>query len=105
MSGRNNVKADALSHNTAACHSHPSSECENHIYAMFFDNGHFLDQLKEEQTKDPYIRSTKDAIEVNMKVTVDWLKRVQHQPRIIDGVLTKSGRPVLTIGTLKACSR
>ena len=95
ITGRNNVKADALSCNTAACHSQPSSEFENHIYPMFVDNDHFLDQLKEEQTKVPYIRSTKDTIESNTKVTVGRLKRVQHQLQIIDGVLTKSGRPVL----------
>ena len=95
ITGRNNIKADALSHNTAACHSQPSSKFENHIYAMFVDNDHFLDQLKEEQKKDPYICSTKDAIESNMKVTVGRLKTVRHQLQIIDSLLTKSGRPVL----------
>ena len=95
ITGRNNVKADALSRNTAACHSQPSSEFESNIYAMFTNDDNFLDQLKEEQTKDPYICSAKGAIQSGTKVTVGRLKRVQHQLRIIDGVLTKSGRPVL----------
>ena len=61
---------------------------------MFVKNDHSLGQLKEEQTKDFYIRSTKGAIESNTKVTVRRLKRIQYQLRIIDSVLTKSGRRV-----------
>ena len=95
ITGRNNVKADALLHNTAACNSQPSSAFESNIYAMFSNDDNFVDQLKEEQAKDPYIHSTKDVIQSSRKVTIGRLKRVQHQLRIIDGVLTKSGQPVL----------
>ena len=95
ITGRSNVKTDALSHNTAAFHSQPSSEFESNIYVMFTSNYTFLDQLKEEQTKDPCICSTKDAIHSGKKVTGDWLKRVQHKLRISDGVPNKSGRLVL----------
>ena len=95
ITGRNNGKADALSRNTAACNSQPSSAFESNIYAMFSNDDNFVDQLKEEQAKDPYIHSTKDVIQSSRKVTIGRLKRVQHQLRIIDGVLTKSGQPVL----------
>ena len=60
--GKINVKADALSRNTAACHIQPLSEFDGHIYATFVDNDHFIDQVKKEQTKEPCIRSAKDAV-------------------------------------------
>ena len=53
ITGRNKVKAEALSRNTAVCHSQPSSEFENCIYAMFVNNENFLPQLKEEQKRTP----------------------------------------------------
>ena len=48
ITGRNNVKVDALSCNTAACHSQLSSEFESKIYAMFTSDKNFLHQSKEE---------------------------------------------------------
>ena len=95
ITGRNNVKADVLSRNTAACNSQPSSSFESNIYAMVSNDDNFVDQLKEEQAKDPYTQSTKDVIQSSRKVTIGQLKRVQHQLRIIDDVLSKSGQPVL----------
>ena len=59
--------------------------------------GNFLDHLKEEQAKDLYICSAKDAIQASMNVTVSLLKRVQHQLKIINGVLTNLGQPVLPL--------
>ena len=99
--GKNNVKADALSRNTAACNIQPSSEFDGHIYATFVDNDHFIDQLKEEQSKDPCIRSAKDAVRTGTKIVGGRLKRVQRQLRVADGILTKSGRPILPLSLRK----
>ena len=79
MLGKNNVKADTLSCNTAACNIQPSSEFDGHICATFIDNDHFIDQLKEEQSKDPCICSAKDAVRTDTKIVVGRLKRVQLQ--------------------------
>lgn len=95
ITGTNNIKGDALSRNTAACHIQPSPKFEGNIYAIFVNDDHFINQLKEEQTKDPYICCTKDAIHVSNKVTAGRLKRVQPQLQIIDGLWGKFGRPVL----------
>ena len=55
--GKDNVKADTLSHNTATASNQPISNLEHKIYAMFADNANFLTHLREEQVSDPSIHA------------------------------------------------
>ncbi len=91
--GRENVKADALSRNRSANENQPPSEFEEKIYSI--DNSTFMDQVKEEQSKDDVIAATKRCIAENKLIDQGRLKRVQKQLRVEDGILKKSGRPVI----------
>lgn len=93
--GKDNTKADALSRNHAANQSQPASEFENKIYASFLQNDSFLSQLKAAQLEDPLIKSNSALIASQQRVTQGRLKRIQSQLRIENGLLTKSGRPII----------
>ena len=93
--GVENVKADALSRNKAASKSHPSSRFEDMIYAVVDDRRRFREQLLSEQNNDPVIRSATECVVNGVHINEGRLKRVQSQLRVEDGILTKSGRPVV----------
>ena len=54
--GKDNLKADALSHNEAASPNEPTSDFDQKIYALFVNHDNFRMQLKDEQATDPLIR-------------------------------------------------
>lgn len=93
--GAENVKADALSRNENASQNQPHSQFEEKVYALFAENASFLTQLKEEQQKDATISSSLKEISANNKILQGRLRRVQKQLRVEEGLLTKSGRPVI----------
>ena len=93
--GVKNVKADALSRNEGASADQPQSRFEDRIYAALDDRDRFLEQLLQEQDLDPVIRSAKNCVLSGVKITEGRLKRVQSQLRVEDGILSKSGRPVI----------
>ena len=93
--GKFNVKADALSRNQAASDTQPLPEFEDNVYALFGSKDGFLVQLKEEQSKGPSISNATRCILEETKILTGQLKRIQLQLRICDGILTKSGRPII----------
>ena len=93
--GVENVKADALSRNKAANASQPLSQFEDRIYTVLEDRSRFQEQLKTEQETDPIIHAAIESVSKGVKITAGRLKRVQSQLRVEDGLLTKSGRPVV----------
>ena len=93
--GVKNVKADALSRNGGASDSQPPSLFEEKIYSILDDRARFREQLRHEQEVDPVIRAARECVTSHTKITEGRLKRVQSQLRVEDGVLTKSGRPVV----------
>ena len=95
--GPRNVKADALSRNRAASENQPPSKFDEYIYSTdnAIDNGTFLDQLREEQSADDVVASATRCILDGKAITKGRLKRVQNQLRVENGVLKKSGRPVV----------
>ena len=90
-----NIKADALSRNKAASDIKPPMEFEGNIYALFGNKGGFRVQLKEEQSKDPLISEATKCVLNGDKISRGKLNRVQLQLRVCDGVLTKSGHPII----------
>ena len=104
--GIDNVKADALSLNRNSNTVQPLSRFEGNIYvvnsgrnsnepkSLLDTDKHFFEQLKVEEDSDPIINTAKKSVETGIKV-VGRLKRVATQLRVIDGVLTKSGRPIV----------
>ena len=93
--GKFNIKANALSRNQAANDVQPPTEFEDNIYALFGSKDSFLVQLKDEQSKDPSISNAIRCILENKRILKGQLKRIQLQLRICDGILTKSGRPII----------
>lgn len=99
--GIENVKADPLSRNKSAADTQPESELESKIYAVhkaihtLSKNPDFIVQLREEQNSDPVVSSVKRVVEQGEGVIQGRLKRVRKQLRVVDGLLLKSGRPVL----------
>ena len=93
IAGKKNVKADALSRNRDANADQPESAFEDKIYAV--DSVSFSDQLREEQAKDDVIAAAVKCILQDKPITSGRLKRVQNQLRVEEGLLKKSGRPVV----------
>ena len=93
--GKDNVKAGALSRNTNASPDQTHCQCEEKAYALFTDSKNFTPQLKEEQQRDPAISSCTKQLSTGTNVLHGHLKRVQKQLRMQEGILTKSGRPVI----------
>ena len=93
--GKFNIKADALLRNIAASDIQPPTEFEENIYALFGNKGAFRVELKEEQSKGPLISEATKCVLNGEKISRGKLKRVQLQLRVCDGVLTKSGRPII----------
>ena len=87
--------SDALSRNEGASKNQPESRFEERIYSVLDDRARFKEQLKTEQNADVVIRTAKECVLKNEKITVGRLKRVQAQLRVEDGILTKSGRPIV----------
>ena len=68
---------------------------DNKIYRVSYkQNECFKKQLLHEQTIDPIIKSAFMDIQNDRKI-VRRLKRVRNQLRIENGILTKSGRPIV----------
>ncbi len=101
MPGKINIKADSLSRNSAASTVQPPSDFEDKIYASFTTEHSSRSQLKEEQLKDPIIFNAVDCIQKAKQIPKGKLKRIQLQLRLVDGVFTKSGRPVIPPTLLK----
>ena len=59
------------------------------------DRERFREQLLSEQDADPVIRMARDIVLQGEKITAGRLKRVQSQLRVENGILLKSGRPVV----------
>ena len=93
--GKENLKADALSRNPAANECQPKDILEDKIYAVLIENDMFVEQLRDEQEKCPILESAKRSVEQGLPITEGQLKRVSKQLRVENGVLTKSGRPIV----------
>ena len=63
--------------------------------ATAIDNTAFVEQLRQEQDTDPVINKTKQLITYGENIVSGRFKRVQNQLRIVNNILTKSGRPVV----------
>ena len=94
--GKCNIKADALSRNLNASEIDPPDEFEEKIYVVsVMGNDNFKSQLMEEQRMDPVLFAAIDDIKKGKKISECRLKRVDKQLRVENGLLTKSGRPVV----------
>ena len=94
--GIKNTKADTLSRNKAAKPTtQPLSDLEEKIYSVSISDTNFMQQLQEEQTKDPIISTAIKSISSNEVITNGRLKRVQRNLRIEINILPKSGRPII----------
>ena len=93
--GKENVKADALSRATGASTEQPASHYEDKIYSVAMNKNNFKQQLLEEQNRCPVIKAAIEKVIEGAQITSGRLKRVRNQLRIEDGILTKSGRPVV----------
>ena len=92
--GSRNVKADALSrNNNSHLKNRPEDRWEDHIY--FVESDRFHVQLQTEQDNDPVISNAKTLIRENKEIPNGRLRRVRRQLRIENGILTKSGRPII----------
>ena len=89
--GIKNTKADTLSRNKAAKPTtQPLSDLKEKIYSVSISDTNFMQQLQEEQTKDPIVSTSSNEV-----ITNGRLKRVQRNLRIENNILTKSGRPII----------
>ena len=93
--GKENTKADALSRSPGSQNHQPESQFEDKIYSLAAENENFPVQLKEEQLKDPVISAAFKCILDRHTIATGRLARIQRQLRIENGILTKSGRPVI----------
>ena len=93
--GKDNVKAHLLSRNPAANLNQPPSTFEENAFATAIDNTAFVEQLRQEQDTAPVINKTKRLITHGENIVSGRFKRVQNQLRIVNNILTKSGRPVV----------
>ena len=92
--GKLNVKADYLSRNCVPADVELPDSWEEKIYAVMSE-GNFMAQLRHEQQEDLIVAATIRNLENDEPVTMGRLKRVAKQLRVEDGILTKSGRPVV----------
>ena len=93
--GKDNVKADAFSRNYATSHDQPEPEFEDKVYATFAEDMQFNEQLRSAQSQDPVLSKATENSFKGEPIAQGRLKRVQAQLRIHEGILTKSGRPVV----------
>jgi hypothetical protein len=94
--GKSNDKADALSRNeNAVLNDLPEDKVDEMIYAICNENPSFTEQLRAEQDSDTIISHTKSCVENGSKIKEGQLRRVAKQLRIVNGVLTKNGRPIV----------
>ena len=97
IQGKLNCKADALSRNEGAIVNRLNeAKFEESIYTIE-SSRHFHDQLYKEQNDDPIIDAARKCIESNENVTEGQLKRINKQLRLVNGILTKSGRPIIPV--------
>ena len=59
------------------------------------DRERFRERFLSEQDADPLIRMARDIVLQGEKIIAGRLKRVQSQLRVENGILLKSGRPVV----------
>ena len=93
--GTLNNKVDALSRQPGASQIQSRSQFEDWIHALFTDGIHLKNQLLDVQSMDLLISDAAKHINQKVPIPTGHLKRVQSQLRLEDGILTKSGRPVL----------
>ena len=79
ISGKCNVKADALSRNSRAELTQPPDLLEEKIYTVSFENDTFVHQLRGEQEKCSLLDSAKNLVRQCLPVTEGQLKRVSKQ--------------------------
>ena len=91
IKGTDNTKADCLSRSGTTAKP-PPSRLEEHIFAI---SNNFKEQIQSAQDNDSLIQRAKREIAEEGTITAGRLKRVCRQLRMEDGVLTKSGRPVV----------
>ena len=102
IKGVDNTKADFLSRGTPTA-TPPAGRIEEFIYTtdvlaqkeQFLATDNFRTQLLEEQDADMIIKTAKQELRENNTISKGRLKRVRKQLRIVDNILTKSGRPVI----------
>ena len=70
------------------------SKLEEHVYEIF-EKDRLPDQIRSEQEDDDIVKIIKAKVENNDEIKHGRYKRVQKQLRIENGILTKSGRPVI----------
>ena len=99
--GIRNVKADPLSRNKSAAAKQPECELENKIYVvtqrrirLLSKRPEFMAQMQEAQDSDIVVDVAKRAVEAGEMVQ-GRLKRVRKQLRVENGLLKKSGWPVV----------
>ena len=96
VKGKSNVKADALSRNeNSFLNEVPIDRVEENIYAISATNMDFSEQLKSEQDADAITKYTKTCVMNKTAIEEGQLRRVAKQLRVVDGILTKNGRPVV----------
>ena len=95
LPGKENQKADALSRNPGAAKDQPEDILDDMVDTILVENDTFVQQLRNEQEKFLPIASTKRSVEEGVPVEEGQLKRIRKQLRIENGILTKSGRPIV----------
>ena len=93
--GKLNVVPDALSRIINPAEHEPVDDLDEKLYLVLDDGKDFLQQLQEEQSKDAVIVDALAKIESGEKIDRGRLRHVQKQLRVQDGILMKSGRPVV----------
>ena len=68
---------------------------DERIYSVSMEISTFVEQLREEQSNDAIISSAMQKISDDLVISEGQLKRVSKQLRIENGILKKSGRPIV----------
>ena len=95
--GKFNVKVDYLSRTCISNETEIKDNLDENIYAVSIDENNvtFMARLQEEQQAYVIIATTIREVEHGEPITVGRLKRVQKRLRMENGLLTKSGKPVV----------
>ena len=79
----------------AASLNQPPSELDDRMYSIFTTNKLFHTQLQQEQLLDSFIKNALQHTHNNSQIANGRLKRIQKHLCIENGVLAKSGCPVV----------
>ena len=89
--GKENIAADCLSRSNTTAEP-PPSRLEEFVYSVV---DKFKESLCEAQSNDIVIQHALEELSTTGIITAGRLKRVGKQLRVEEGILTKSGRPVV----------